>query len=111
MLDAHTNVSNFIPQGNSVGKLTQLPFVGNRLVQTQVPQMSVQQLQQLLTKNSSNLLLIDVRYNSEYNIAHLPGEWFLIPYQSGCRSSKNQTTHPRKTTASPQRRTASPHFV
>jgi hypothetical protein len=33
--------------------------------------MSVQQLQQLLTKNSSNLLLIDVRYNSEYNIAHL----------------------------------------
>lgn len=80
MLDARTNVSNFIPQGNPVGKLTQLPFVGNRLVQTQVPQMSVQQLQQLLTKNSTNLLLIDVRYNSEYNIAHLPGEWLLIPY-------------------------------
>jgi len=80
MLDARANLSNAIPQGNPVGKLTQLPFVGNRLVQTQVPQMSVQQLQQLLAKNPSNLLLIDVRYNSEYNIARLPGEWFLIPY-------------------------------
>ena len=80
MLDARANLAKSIPQSNPVGKLTQLPFVGNRLVQTQVPQISVQQLQKLLAKNATNLLLIDVRYNSEYKIAHLPGEWFLIPY-------------------------------
>lgn len=80
MLDARANLPNSIPQSNPIGKLTQLPFVGNRLVQTQVPQMSVQQLQQLLAKNATNLLLIDVRYPSEHNIARLPGEWFLITY-------------------------------
>lgn len=80
MLDARANFPEFTRQRTAVGKLTQVPFVGDRLVQTQVPQMSVQQLQHCLTQNSTNLLLIDVRYNSEYNIAHLPGEWFLIPY-------------------------------
>jgi rhodanese-related sulfurtransferase len=80
MLDARANLPNSIPPSNPIGKLTQLPFVGNRLVQTQVPQMSVQHLQQLLAKNATNLLLIDVRYPSEYNIAHLPGEWLLITY-------------------------------
>jgi adenylyltransferase/sulfurtransferase len=80
MLDARAKQKNLNPQGNTVGKLTQLPFVGNRLLQTQVPQMSVKQLQHLLAQNPSNLLLIDVRYQSEQNIARLPGEWFLVPY-------------------------------
>lgn len=80
MLDARANLKNFIPQGSPVGKLTQLPFVGNRLLQTQVSQISVQQLQQCIAQNPSNLLLIDVRYQSEQNIARLPGDWFLVPY-------------------------------
>ena len=80
MLDARAKQKNLNPQGNAVGKLTQLPFVGNRLVQTQVPQMSVKQLQQLIAQNPSNLLLIDVRFQSEQNIARLPGEWFLVPF-------------------------------
>lgn len=80
MLDARANQKNLIPQGNPVGKLTQLPFVGNKLLQTQVPQIGVQQLQQLIAQNPSNLLLIDVRYQSEQNVARLPGEWFLVPY-------------------------------
>ncbi len=80
MLDAHTHQSQAISQSNRVGKIFQLPFVGNRVLQTQVPQLSVQQLQQRLAQNSSNLLLIDVRYQSEQNVARLPGEWFLVPY-------------------------------
>jgi len=80
MLDARANQKNLITQGNPVGKFIQLPFVGNRLLQTQVPQKSVQQLQQLIAQSPSNLLLIDVRYQSEQNIARLPGEWFLVPY-------------------------------
>lgn len=80
MLQARANQNNLIPQTKPVGKLTQLPFVGNRLLQTQVPQLSVTQLQQLIAQNPSNLLLIDVRFQSEQNIARLPGEWFLVPY-------------------------------
>lgn len=80
MLDARAHLKNFIPQGSPVGKLTQLPVVGNRLLQTQVSQMSVQQLQQRIAQNPSNILLIDVRHQSEQNIARLPGDWFLVPY-------------------------------
>ncbi len=80
MLDARAHLKNFIPQGSPVGKLTQLPVVGNRLLQTQVSQMSVQQLQQRIAQNPSNFLLIDVRHQSEQNIARLPGDWFLVPY-------------------------------
>jgi adenylyltransferase/sulfurtransferase len=80
MLDARAHLKIFIPQGSPVGKLTQLPFIGNRLLQTQVSQISVQQLQQRIAQNPSNLLLIDVRYQSEQNIARLPGDWFLVPY-------------------------------
>ena len=80
MLDARANLKNLFPQGSPVGKLTQLPFVGNRLLQTQVSQISVQQLQQQIAQQPSHLLLIDVRYQSEQNIARLPGDWFLVPY-------------------------------
>jgi adenylyltransferase/sulfurtransferase len=71
--------------GDTVSKISELPLVGNQLLQTQVPQMSVQQLKQLLDQDASNLLLIDVRFPSEYKIAGLPG-WVIVPYpeiQSG----------------------------
>jgi adenylyltransferase/sulfurtransferase len=80
MLDVRANQSKASAQNNLVGKITQLPLVGNRVLQTQVPQMSVKQLQQRLAQNPTNLLLIDVRYQSEQNVARLPGEWILVPY-------------------------------
>ena len=104
MLDARATQKKFIPQGNPVGKLTQLPFFGNRLVQTQVPQMSVQQLQQLLAQNPSNLLLIDVRFQSEQNIARLPGDWCLVPYpqiKSGSGLARIQKLLQEKRQANP----------
>lgn len=104
MLDARANLKNFIPQGSPVGKLTQLPFIGNRLLQTQVSQISVQQLQQRIAQNPSNLLLIDVRYQSEQNIARLPGDWFLVPYpliKAGAGVARIQTLLQEKRQANP----------
>jgi rhodanese-related sulfurtransferase len=73
------NLFRSIPIVGSVGKISELPIVGNRVAQSQVPQMSVQELKMLLDTQADNLLLIDVRNSSEYEIARLPG-WILIPY-------------------------------
>jgi adenylyltransferase/sulfurtransferase len=67
------------PWNSTLGKILELPVVGNHLLQTQVAQMSVQQLKELLDQPAANVLLIDVRYESEYKIAGLPG-WVLVPY-------------------------------
>ncbi len=80
-------VKLFTPRPNlgSVARMSELPILGNRLLQSQVTQISVQKLKQLLDQKASNLVLIDVRYKSEYDIARLPGS-ILIPYpeiQSG----------------------------
>lgn len=79
MMDSKANLFNSLPMTGSVGKISELPVVGNQLLQSQVPQMSVQELKQLLDAQASNLVLIDVRYDSEYKIAGLPG-WTLVPY-------------------------------
>lgn len=78
-MDSKVNLFKPIPIVGSVGKISELPIVGNRVAQAQVPQMSVQELQKLLDTQADNLLLIDVRNKSEYEIAKLPG-WVLIPY-------------------------------
>lgn len=106
MLDSRANQFPLISPGSPVsGKLTQLPLVGNRLLQTQVPQMSVQQLQQLLASNPTELLLIDVRYKSEQNIALLPGEWNLVPFpqiKAGPGIAKIQQLLQEKRQANPE---------
>jgi adenylyltransferase/sulfurtransferase len=85
MMNSEAQLFKSIATGSSVSKISELPVVGNRLLQSQVPQMSVLELKQLLDTQPSNLLLIDVRYKSEYELARLPG-WVLVPYpeiQSG----------------------------
>jgi adenylyltransferase/sulfurtransferase len=104
MLDARANQFSPIPQSNPGSKLTQLPLIGNRVLQVQVPQMSVQQLQQRLAENPSNLLLIDVRHLSEHKIAPLPGEWHLIPFphiKAGSGLTKIQQLLQEKRQANP----------
>lgn len=78
-MESKVNLFKPIPLVGSVGKMSELPIVGNRVAQAQVPQMSVQELKKLLDTQADNLLLIDVRNKSEYEIAQLPG-WVLIPY-------------------------------
>lgn len=78
-MESKGNFFKPIPIVGSVGKMSELPIVGNRVAQAQVPQMSVQELKKLLDAQVDNLLLIDVRNKSEYEIAQLPG-WVLIPY-------------------------------
>jgi adenylyltransferase/sulfurtransferase len=65
----------------SEGYASQISSVplGNHHLRSQVSQIDVQELKQLLDTQASNLVAIDVRYESEYNIARLPG-WTLIPY-------------------------------
>lgn len=85
MIDSKADFFSPIPKVGSVGKIAELPIVGNRVAQSQVPQMSVQELKKQLDTQAKNLLLIDVRNKSEYDLAQLPG-WVLIPYpeiQSG----------------------------
>lgn len=79
MMDSRVNLFKPLPMIGSVGKISALPIVSNRVVQLQVPQMSVQQLKKQLDTQANNLLLIDVREKSEYKIAQLPG-WTLVPY-------------------------------
>jgi rhodanese-related sulfurtransferase len=67
------------PIAGSVVKISALPVVGNPLLQSQVDQMSVQTLDTLIDCQAPNLLLIDVRFKSEYDMAHVPGA-ILIPY-------------------------------
>ncbi|HEY9821947.1 MAG TPA: rhodanese-like domain-containing protein [Candidatus Sericytochromatia bacterium] len=78
LMQSELNQSKSNPWGDSLSKISQLPIVGNRVLQLRVPQMSVQQLKQLLDQKASNILLIDVRYKSEYDMAHLPGA-VLVP--------------------------------
>lgn len=68
-----------VSMGNSVVKVSGLPVVGNRLLQSQVPQMNVQELKRLLDNQVSNLVLVDVRYESEYALGKIPGA-VLVPY-------------------------------
>lgn len=87
MLNSKLNLS--IPDliDSSVEKIFGVSAVRNQPLAWQVPQyISVQELKQLLDSKASNLVLIDVRYESESEIARLSGGWVLIPYpdiQSG----------------------------
>lgn len=78
LMHSEKNLSNSTPWGESLSKISELPVVGNRVLQARVNQMSVQQLKQLIDEKPSNILLIDVRYKSEYEMAHLPGA-VLVP--------------------------------
>ena len=78
-MESKVNLLKPIPIVGSVGKISELSIVGNRVAQAQVPQMSVQELKKLIDAQVDNLLLIDVRNKSEYEIAQLPG-LILIPY-------------------------------
>lgn len=78
LMHSSKNQSKSSAWGQSLTKISELPVVGNRVTQLRVNQMSVQKLKQLIDDRSSNLLLIDVRYKSEYEIASLPGA-VLVP--------------------------------
>lgn len=78
LMHKKANQSNISAWGQSLTKITELPVVGNRVTQMCVNQMSVQQLKQLIDTKDSNLLLIDVRFKSEYEMTHLPGA-VLVP--------------------------------
>lgn len=78
MLNSQATLTKSTPWGQSLTKISELPLVGNKVLQLRVNQISVQQLKQLLDQQASNVLLIDVRYQSEYDMAHLPGA-VLVP--------------------------------
>lgn len=79
LMPAEVKQIKHVSVGNSVVKVSGLPVVGNRLLQSQVPQMSVQELKRLFDNQVSNLVLVDVRYESEYALGKIPGA-VLVPY-------------------------------
>jgi rhodanese-related sulfurtransferase len=79
MTNAQLNQFKPTPIAGSVVKISTLPVVGNPLLQSQVAQMSVQTLDTLIDCQAPNLLFIDVRFKSEYDMAHVRGA-ILIPY-------------------------------
>jgi rhodanese-related sulfurtransferase len=78
LMHSQANQSNSSAWGQSLTKISELPVVGNRVLQLRVNQMSVEQLKQLIDEQAANILLIDVRFKSEYDMAHLPGA-VLVP--------------------------------
>lgn len=88
----------------------EVPLVGNRLLQSQVPQISVQELKQLLSDQKKSLVLVDVRNPNEYELAQLPG-WVLIPLpqvQSGAGITKIKQLIEDKRRANPEE---TPHLI
>lgn len=79
MMQSEVKPINALSMGSSVVRISGLPVVGNRLLQSQVPQISAQELKQLLDNEASNLVLVDVRYESEYGLGRIPGS-VLVPY-------------------------------
>ena len=79
MMHSQANPSNPAPWSDTLVRISELPLVGNRLLQSQVAQMSVKFLKQILDQKASNLVVIDVRYKSEYDLAHIKGA-VLVPY-------------------------------
>lgn len=110
MLNSKLSQLNTFSSHGFVGKTSGQPVDGNQRLQVQVPQISVQELKQLLDTQASNLVLIDVRYKSEYEIAGLPG-WTLVPYpeiQSGESIAKIKQLLEKKRQVSPG---TEPHLI
>lgn len=55
-----------------------LPIIGNAIKQAHIPEVTVQELKQLIDSNSQDFLLVDVRETEEYAIAKIPRS-VLIP--------------------------------
>src|SRR3712207_2643982 len=109
MLNFRLNRFNPTFSKGYASKISSVPL-GNHRLQSQVPQIRVQELKQLLDTQASNLVAIDVRYESEYNIARLPG-WTLIPYpeiQHGQGIAKIQQLLEEKRQHNPGRE---PHLI
>ncbi|HEY9603241.1 MAG TPA: rhodanese-like domain-containing protein [Allocoleopsis sp.] len=109
MLNFRLNRFNPTFSEGYASKISSVPL-GNHRLRSPVPQIDVQELQQLLDTQASNLVAIDVRYESEYNIAHLPG-WTLIPYpeiQQGQGIAKIQHLLEEKRRFNPGRE---PHLI
>jgi adenylyltransferase/sulfurtransferase len=79
MMHTGANLFKAAPNVGAVSRINELPIVGNLLLQSQVAQMSVHTLKQLLNTQASHLVLVDVRNANESAIAKLPG-WNLVPY-------------------------------
>jgi adenylyltransferase/sulfurtransferase len=110
LMQSEVNQSKSNPWEDSLSKISELPIVGNQVLQLRVPQMSVQQLKQLLDQKASNIVLIDVRYKSEYDMAHLPGA-VLVPMpeiKSGKGIAKIKKLLEDKRQANPE---TEPHLI
>ncbi len=67
-----------IKAGIPLSLCANLPVIGNAIKQAHIPQVTVQELKQLIDNNSQDFVLIDVREPEEYTIAKIPRS-ILIP--------------------------------
>lgn len=68
-----------IQSGVPLASASNLPVLGYAIQEAETPQISVQQLKQLIdSKTINNYVLVDVRTPDEYKLSHIPGS-VLVP--------------------------------
>jgi adenylyltransferase/sulfurtransferase len=76
---SHPNfVKIFIQFGLPVDSLSSLPILGNAILAAEAPQITVQELKQIIDSKNDKLLLVDVRSPEEYEDSHISGA-ILVP--------------------------------
>ena len=74
-----------IQAGVPIASASDWPVVGYAIQEAETPQMSVQELKQVIDRKATNYLLVDVRTPDEYKLSHIPGSVLvsLIDIQQG----------------------------
>ncbi len=110
MMDSKINLFKSNLSDGFVGEVSGESLAGNQPLQSQVPQISVQELKELLDAQTKSLVLVDVRNPNEHEIAQLPG-WVLVPFpqiQNGEGIAKIKQLLEDKRNASPDN---TPHLI
>jgi len=71
-------LSPLIKTGLPLDQISGLPILGNAIRTAESPQISVQELKELIDTKATNFVLVDVRTPAEYQLAHIPGA-ILVP--------------------------------
>ena len=110
MMDSKINIFKSDLDNGFVGKVSGESVVGHQPLQSQIPQINVQELKELLDAQTKSLVLVDVRNPNEHEIAQIPG-WVLVPFpqiQNGEGIAKIKQLLEDKRNASPDK---TPHLI
>lgn len=91
-------IKPLINAGIPLSKLSGIPILGDAVRAANTPQITVQELQQLIDNQDSSFVLVDVRSLEEYEYTHIPGAIFvsLTDIEKGAGIEKIKSLIPGK---------------